>query len=240
MQSINNGWSWTAIMLTIAMLAGCETTAIRTSGRARPLTGTEMDQVSAGSASAMSNVDASALGSAPQTATSGSTLASSGNLVSALPFLGYLTLNYANSQAAASASNALLTEANGSIDVAVDGGGGGASINAASSAIAAGSGTSHAQINMQFYGISIGRGVDLVFGSAVATACCAPILGAQSTADGVGGGYWRKLQASSVSVAPGQVQSRVDISVVSSALPNLDAGLVSALIAPTLSQSIGQ
>jgi hypothetical protein len=232
-------WGRKMITLATAMLAGCQSVAIQHPGKARLLAAFEMDQVSAGSALAVSNVEATALGRAPQTTATTSTLASSGVPVSAPPFLDLLTLNYAFSQAVASAGNAATAEAAGTTEIAVDGGGGGALINATSAGTAAGSTSSQAQINMRFYGLSIGR-VDLVFGTAAATACCAPILGVQTTVDGAGGGYWRDLQASPVSDAPGQVQSRVDISVVSSALPILDAGQVSALIAPTLLQGIGQ
>lgn len=198
-----------------------------------------MDRISAGSSAAASDANATALGPAPETTTVTNTLASSGIPVSAPPFLDLLTLNYAFSQAVASAGNAVTAEATGTTEIAVDGGGGGASINATSAGTAAGRTSSQAQINMQFYGLSIGR-VDLTFGTAIATACCAPILAAQATADGAGGGYWRELQASPVSDVPGQVQSKVDISVVSSALPILDAGQVSSLVGPTWSQAGNQ
>ncbi len=223
-----------------ALVAGCEAPSVGSPERARLLADSEMDQISAGSADATSNVVAYAQGPAPQTTASTSTRAVSGSPVSAPPFLNLVTLNYAFSQAVAAAADAPLTAASGSTHLGVDGGSGGASINAAGMASATGSSAGSGQVSMQFYGLSIGQGVDLVFGTAVAAACCAPLLAAQATADGAGGGYWRALQASPVSDVPGQVQGRVDISVVSSALPILNAGQVSALTGPALSQSVGQ
>jgi hypothetical protein len=92
---------------------------------------------------------------------------------------------------------------------------------------------------MQFYGLSIGR-VDLVFGTALAVACCAPTLEVQTTADAVGGGYSNELQGRPLSDIPGQLQSRVDVSVVSSSLPIGDPGQMLTFTAPPLSRSIGQ
>jgi hypothetical protein len=238
-RKMNNCGDCIAIILVATTVAGCGTTAIQGRGVPRLLTGIEMDEVSAGSATAKANTRAVALGIVPQTTAATNTLASTGIPRSAPPFLNLLTLNYASSQAVATASNAWLTVADGSTNVAVDGGGGGAKIDAATTARAAGSGTSQAQIYLQFYGLSLGR-VDLVFGTVIAAACCSPSLRAQTTADGTGGGYWSQLKAYPISVVSGQVQSTVDISVVSSALPILGAGQVSALIAPTLAQSIGQ
>lgn len=199
-----------------------------------------MDGVSAGSATAIADVGAIALGLAPRTTATTDTLASSGTLRSALPFLNLLTLDYASSHAMASASDAPFTEASGLVHIGVDGGGGGASIDAQSFANAAGSGSSASQINMQFYGLSIGRTVDLVFGTAIASACCAPVRSAQTTAEGSGGRYSRSIEAFPVAVVPGHLQSRIDISVVASSLPVLDAGQFSALIGPALLQSVGQ
>jgi len=199
-----------------------------------------MDGVSAGSARAIADVWAAALGLAPRTTATTDTLASSGILRSASSFPNLLTLDYAFSQAMASSSNAPFTEASGLIHIGVDGGGGGASIDTESLANAAGSGSSASQINMQFYGLSIGRAVDLVFGTAVASACCAPVRSARTTAEGSGGGYSRSIEAITVAIVPGQVQSRIDISVVASSLPLLDAGQVSALIGPALLRSLGQ
>ena len=236
---MNNCGGCIAIILVATTVAGCGTTAIQGRGVPRLLTGIEMDEVSAGSATAKANTRAVALGMVPQTTAATNTLASTGIPRSAPPFLNLLTLNYASSQAVATASNASLTVADGSTNVAVDGGGGGAKIDAATTAGGAGSGTGQAQIYLQFYGLSIGK-VDLVFGTVTAAACCSSSLRAQTTADGTGGGYWSQLKAYPISVVSGQVQSTVDISVVSSALPILGAGQVSALIAPTLAQSIGQ
>jgi hypothetical protein len=237
---MGNRWDRMAIFLVAASVSGCEAAnTIQSFGGSRLLTETQMDQTSAGSSIVVSNANATALGLAPQTTALINTLASSGTPVSASPFIGLTTLNYAMSQTMASASNAPSTQADGSTQIGVIGGGGGAVINSTSSAIAAGSEASHAQINMQFQGLSIGR-VDLAFGSAIATACCAPVVAAQTAANGEGGGFWRQLQASPISDAAGQVQSRVDISVVASALPILDAGQVSAFTGSNLSQNIAR
>jgi hypothetical protein len=227
-------------VLIAATVAGCGSAEIRSTGEHRLLTEIEMDGVSAGSATAIAEVRAVALGLVPRTTATSDTLASSGIMRYALPFPNLLTLDYASSYAMASASNAPFTEASGLVHIGVDGSGGGASINAESLANAAGSRSSASQINMRFHGLSIGRTVDLVFGTAVASACCAPVRRAQITAEGSGGGYWRSIEAFSVAIVPGQLQSRIDISVVASSLPVLDAGQVSALIGPALLQSVGQ
>jgi hypothetical protein len=207
-----------AIFLVVAAVTGCNAAStLQSSGRSRFLTKAEMDQISAGTSTAVSNANASAVGPAPQTTALTNTLASSGNPIPASPFVGLITSNYAMSQTTATASNAPFTAAD----------------------VAAGSEASHAEITMQVYAMSIGR-VDLAFGSAIAAACCAPSLAAQTTADGVGGGYSRQLQASPISGVSQQVQSRVDISVVSSTLPILDAGRVTAIGGPTSSQAINQ
>jgi hypothetical protein len=237
---MSNRWSCLATVLIAATVAGCESAEIRSTGGHRLLIGIEMDGVTAGSATAMVDVGAAALGLAPRTTATTDTLASSGILRSALPFLNLLTWNYASLHATASASNAPFTEASGLVHIGVDGGGGGASIDAESLANAAGSGSSASQINMQFYGLSIGRTVDLVFGTAVASACCAPVRDAQTTAEGSGGRYSRSIEAFPVSIVPGQLQSGIDISLVASSLPVLDAGQVSALIGPAPLQSMRQ
>lgn len=228
-----------ALVVVTIILSSCATAAIPSPSLPRQLTILEMDLVSAGSATAISNVDASALGVAPRTSASTDTLVSSGEPASAPPFIGLPTLNYAVSEGAASASNGLVTQVDGSTHIGVTGGGGGALIDAFGAAAASGSPRGQAQLSMRFYGLSIGS-VDLVFGTATATACCAPSVMAQSSADAAGGGHWRALQAFTKSDVSGQVQSRIDISVVSSALPVLDPGQVSASVAPNLLQSISQ
>ena len=223
-----------AIVLVTATVAGCATAPLHSPAGRRLLSSTDMDQISAGSAAALSKADAFALGPAPETMAFATALSSSGYSVLAQPFASPLSLNYASTQSVASAQGASFARADALSHIAVDGGGGGASITAMSMAMAGGSETSHAQIDMQFYALSIGR-VDLTFGSAIATACCAPSLAAQTTADGDGGGYWRQLEASPISNVPGQPQSQIDISVVSSALPILEPGQVArsfSLVAP--------
>jgi hypothetical protein len=235
-------WNCMAV-LAAAMVAGCATAALQTSGKARLLTADELDDISAGSAVAVSAADASGLGGAPVAVTNTSSLVSSGNPIGnpigPPSFANMATLNYAFSQALASASNAAVTQAAGSIQVGVVGSGGGATIAARSIAAAAGGSPGDAEINMQFYAISVGS-VDLAFGSATATACCAPTRGAQTIVDTTGGGHWREAVAHPLGYVPGQIQSRIDIAVISSALPILDPGQASVLGAPSVAQSGSQ
>jgi hypothetical protein len=205
---------WCAMVLAMIMVAGCETVTVSNSGGARKLTGSEMDAVTAGSAVAVNAAAARSLGSAPQTAVLGIASAYSGNT----PIVGAPFLNYATSEATASAGNGELARTSLTSQISVGGTNGGASIGAK----AAGTGTSHAQVTAQFYGISTNRS-DLVFGSIATAACCGSAATAQVKADGKAGGpYTRELQAAPVSDTSGQVQRRVDIAVVSSALPILD------------------
>ena len=215
---MGNRWGWSAMVLLIAMLAGCQTTTVQRPGGARTLTRFEMDAATAGSAVVMNDAAARATGSAPQAGVLGVASAYSGSSpVSGAPFL-----NYANSQAMASAGNGEIAETGLSSRISVDGTNGGASIDAK----AAGTGTSRAQVTAQFYGISTNRS-DVVFGSITAAACCGSSTTAQVKADGEAGGpYTRQLQAAPVSDTSGQVQRRVDIAVVSSALPILDPAQV--------------
>lgn len=186
-----------------------------------------MDRITAGSAVAVNEATAHALGAAPQTAVSATTQAYSGSPIAGAPFL-----NYATSQATASASRGELVQAGLSSQISVDGANGGARIDAAATGTAAGNGTSRAQVSTQTYGISTSR-TDLVFGSVSAVACCGPAATAQVKVDSAAGGpYSRELSGTSVSDIPGQVQRTVDIAVVSSALPILDPAQVLVTGAP--------
>ena len=211
---MENGWGWSAMVSLIAIFAGCQSTTIQGPGGARILTGVEMDEVTAGSAVAVNEATARALGFAPQAEVLGIASAYSGNS----PIVGASFLNYVNSQAMASAGNGELAQTGLSSHASVDSNNGGASIDAK----AAGAGTTSAQVTAQFYGISTSR-ADLVFGSVSALACCGSAAAAQVKADsGAGGPYTSELQTAPVSDAPDQVQRKVDIAVVSSALPILD------------------
>lgn len=182
------------------------------------MTSAEMDQVTAGAAVAVNEATAHALGAAPQTAVSATTQTNSGGS----PIAGAPFLNYATSQATASASNGELVQANLSSQLSVDGANGGARIDAAATSAAAGNGMNRAQVSTQTYGVSTSR-ADLVFGSVSAIACCGSAATAQVKTDSrAGGPYTSELQTTPVSDTPGQVQRRVDISVVSSALPILE------------------
>ncbi len=230
---------WAAMFLASWWLAGCGGSAIGSAAGARPLSQTELDSITAGSATAVSNADARAAGAMPLTTTMTNTLTSSGVSPSGVPFANPLISNYASAQTTAIAAAAPLTQTAGALQIAVAGQGGGASIDATSSASAAGSGRGRSAVDMQLYAMSI-AGADIVFGSADAVACCAPLREATTTAAGAGGGNWHQISASPVSTDPGQTQSRVDISVDSSALPILDAGAASMLGGPNPSQQNSQ
>jgi hypothetical protein len=229
---------WNAMVLATVVVAGCKSGATEVpSGGARLLTGIEMDQVTAGSALAVNQVEALGLGAAPQTTAFTSTLADSGGS----PIAGAPFINYASSQAAASsASNGTFVQAGGSNQIQVYGSGGGAWLDAASTATAIGSEPSNAETNMQFTGFSLNH-LDFVYGSIAAVACCNPLDTTQATVDSGGGGpYTKQLQGAPVSDMPGQIQSRIDDAVASSTLPLLDAGDGLTITAPRLSQSISQ
>jgi hypothetical protein len=201
--------------------------------KARLLTAAEMERVTVGTVGAVAENQAEAQALAPgagaaQTTASASTLAiSSSSPVAGTPF-AHLSSNYSNSQATASAIGGQLAETSGSSHISVAANGG-AQIDAAGTAIAVGGERSQAQLSLQFYGLSIGH-VDLAFGTAAAAACCAPLLAAQVTANGVAGGpYSQEVQAFPLSAIPGQVQSRADIAVASSSLPLVNAGQMMSL-----------
>ena len=225
---MGNRPGWNTMVLAMLMVAGCETTTIQRPGGGRILTGFEMDQVTAGSAAVANDAAARAVGSAPQTTAAGTASAYSGHS----PIAGIPFLNYASSQTMASAKNGEFAQASLSTRVSVESANGGASIDATAAGTAAGGGTSHPQVTTQFYGVSTNR-ADIVFGSVDAVACCGPFVGAQVDVDsGAGGPYWRELRGAPVSDIPGQVQSRVDIAIASSALPILDPAQVLVARAP--------
>jgi hypothetical protein len=230
---MGNRLGWRVIVLAIPMVSGCAATAVHSSGEYRPLTATEMDQITLGSARAINDAEAHAFGSGSQVFASTSTMVSSGSSTLAdASFLNSAGSNFVNSQVNASAGNSQSVEASGSSHVHVDSANGGASIDARGTGSAWGGGTSRAEVSMQFYGVSTNR-ADLVFGSAAAVSCCAPFAEAQvKIASGAGGQYSRELRGAPVSDIPSQVQSRVDIAVASSALPIVDPGQMSGLLTP--------
>jgi len=213
-----------AIILLLTMVAGCEAPTIQGSGGPRILTGLEMDQVTAGSAAAVNDTEALALGSAPHASVLGTASAYYGSS----PIVGAPFTDYANSQATAIASGGNFAQTGLSSEVSVASANGGASVDAR----AVGAGTSQAQVNAQFYGLSTNR-TDLVFGSVSAVACCGSNAAAGVEVDSrAGGPYTRELRAAPMSETPGQVGNRLDIAVVSSALPLLDAAQVFVAGAP--------
>jgi hypothetical protein len=226
---MGNRSGWSAMVLATAFLAGCQTTLTQRPGGAKILTESEMDEVTAGSAVGAADAAAHALGSEARTDVLGDVSAYSGTG----PIAGIPLLNYANSRANASASSDERAETGLSSQASVVGANGGASIGAT----AAGVGTSRAQVTAQFYGMSTKR-ADIAFGSVAAVACCGSSAGAQVKVDGgAGGPFSRELRAAPVSDTPDQVQNRVDIAVVSSALPILDPAQVLAARAPARASS---
>jgi hypothetical protein len=219
---------WTAMVLPIAMVAGCETITLQHPGGVGMLTSIQMDQVTAGSAVAVNEAAAHALGSAPQTAVLATTFTYSGrSRIAGIPLL-----NYASSQVTASASNGEFAQAGLSSHISVDGDNGGAWVDAAAIGAAAGSGTSHARVSTRTYGVSTSR-ADLVFGSVTAAACCGSSATARLKVDsGAGGSYSRELRSDRGPATTGQAQSNVDFAVVSSALAILDPAQVPVAGAP--------
>jgi hypothetical protein len=99
--------------------------------------------------------------------------------IAGAPFQNAASSNYVSFQVTASASKGQTAEASGSSDVFADGKNGGTQIASKATAIGTGGGTSHAQVDMHFYGITTNR-ADLVVGSVAAIACCAPLAEAKS------------------------------------------------------------
>ena len=207
-----------AIVLATAMVAGCETASPQNSGAARILTSAEMDRITAGVATATSEATALATGGAPRTAASATTQTNSGN--SLIP--GSSFRNYATTRATALASNGQRIQAGVSTQISVDGGSGGAWIDSAAAGTVAGGGSGPVQVSTQAYGISTAR-TDLAFGSVSASACCGSTATVQVKADsGAGGSYSQEIHTTATSDVQGQAQRKVDIAIVSSALPVLD------------------
>jgi hypothetical protein len=227
-----NGSRWKPVLvIPLAMLLGCELSTTPGTSGMRVLAPPELDRITVGAASASIDLAAYALPPAAQTVASTSTLAISGSSsVAGPPFLNNLSQNFSTSQGMASATSSQLAQTTGSSHTAVSGVNGGAAIDAAGASLAAGPGLGQTELSLQFQGFSTAR-VDLVYGTAIATACCAPGLSAQVAAGGEAGGpYSAEMQAHPHSDQPGQVQSRVDIAVASSAFPIIDPGQMMSLL----------
>jgi hypothetical protein len=232
--AIRNSPQWKAVLvIPLAMLFGCELSPVPSTSGMRVLATPELDRITVGSASASIDLAGYALPPAAQTAASTITLAISGSgLAAGPPFLNSLSKNFSTSQGIASATSSQLAQTTGSSHTSVSGTNGGAAIDAVGASLAAGPGLGQTELSLQFQGFSTAR-ADLVYGTAIATACCAPGLSAQVTAGGKAGGpYTAELQVHPRSDQPGQVQSRVDIAVVSSALPIIDPGQMMSLLTP--------
>jgi hypothetical protein len=210
--------SWSAAVLALVTVAGCKMTTIQSSGESRILTAVEMDQITAGSATARSEATAQSLGFAPQTAVSATTQTSSGTS----PIAGAPFVNYGASKATAAASNGEFAQAALSSRISVDGGNGGAWIATDATGTTAGNGPNRAQVSTQTFGISTTR-ADLVFGSVAAVACCNSAAARADVDGGAGGAYSREFRGTSTSDMQGEIQSKADIAVVSSAQPLLDS-----------------
>jgi hypothetical protein len=170
-----------------------------------------MDRITAGSAVVVDKAAARAFGSTPQAAVLESVSAYSGSS----PIAGAPFLNYANSTTVVSAGNGDRARAGLSNYVSVGSANGGALIDAEASSI----GTSNTQVSTQFFGISTNR-ADIVFGSVAAISCCGSDAGADIKVQGrTGGAYSTELRSAPVSDTLGQAQNRIDIAVLSSALP---------------------
>jgi hypothetical protein len=213
---------WHALVLAMAMLAGCEIRAAKNSGGARILTDAEMIRITAGAAVAVNQATARALGPASQTAVSATTQTYSDRN----PNAGAPLLNYAASPATASARSGDFAQAGLSSQISVDGGNGAARIDTGATGAASADGTNRALMRTQTYWISTST-ADLVFGSVSAVACCGSTTTAQvNAASEAGGQYSKELRSVVTSDTPEQVQRTIDIAVVSSALPILDPAQV--------------
>ena len=222
--SIGGPSRWHALVLAMAMLAGCETRAPKNSGGARILTDAEMIRITAGAAVAVNQATAHAVGTASQTAVSATTQTYSDSNPSA----GGPLLNYAASQATASARSGDLAQAGLSSQISVNGGNGGVRIDTGAS----GDGTNRTLVRTQTYGISTST-ADLVFGSVSAVACCGTPATAQvNAASEAGGQYSRELRSVVTSDTPEQIQRTIDIAIVSSAFPILDPAQVLVMGGP--------
>ena len=229
--AIRNSPQWKAVLvIPLAMLFGCELSPVPSTSGMRVLATPELDRITVGSASASIDLAGYALPPAAQTAASTITLAISGSgMAAGPPFLNSLSKNFSTSQGIASATSSQLAQTTGSSHTSVSGTNGGAAIDAVGASLAAGPGLGQTELSLQFQGFSTAR-ADLVYGTAIATACCAPGLSAQVAVGGEAGGpYSAELQAHPRADQPGQVQSRVDIAVTSSAFPIIDPGQMMSL-----------
>jgi hypothetical protein len=210
---------WISVILATVVLAGCQTIFVQRAESGRKLTGFEMDRITAGSAIAVNDATARALGSEVETKVLGNASSSSGTG----PVAGVPLLDYANSQASGSARGNVLTETRLSSYTSVDRSSGGALIEVTAGA----SGTRRAQVNAQFYGFSVNH-ADVVFGSVTVVACCGADAGVQAAVNTrIGGPYSREVRGVTASNTSDPAQSRIDIAVVSSTLPIIDPAQVS-------------
>ena len=221
---------WTAMVLAtlMVMVAGCEGNVIESHSGARTLIGVEMDQITVGSSVSVGvGMTANVIGAAVEANTVTQVLASNGG-----PLVGGLLTNFTSVQGTASASNGVFEGVGGSSHIFVEGTNGGAGVDAAATGVASGAGAGRAGVALLFYGLSTNR-ADLVFGSIIASACCASNArtDAQSSSE-AGGSYSSVARATLSHESDGGSQSQVDIAVASSTLPIVDPMRISAALSP--------
>jgi hypothetical protein len=216
---------WTIFVLAMVAVSGCGSGRIDHSVGVRTLTGSEMDQVRAGSAVSRNEVMGRALGNTSYATVIGDASAYSGSG----PLVGLPTLSYASTQGMALAEGENVAQnllssgvliAHGNREVALDG-------------VAISTGT-RARATTEIYAISTNPS-DLAFGSVNAIGCCGGDAEAASQIFTRSTGlYSTELRSSPVFHSAGERDSRVDAAVVSSALPLLELGR--ALVAGTPTQ----
>jgi hypothetical protein len=174
-----------------------------------------MEHLTAGSSAAINDAMASALGTAPSTMAWGTSSADSDNGL----IVGTLDYTSSKAQALAHGENIARTRLSSGVSVSNNIG------TAALDGVADGVGSNRAEATTQLYGVSTKSAI-VVFGSIAASACCD--TDAETHADilkKASGLYTNELRSSSKSYTPAERQSRVDISVVVSALPILGQSL---------------
>jgi len=208
---MSSGSGITTVVLVMGVLSACQANVPRQSYAPRILTSLEMEHLTAGSSTAINDAMASALGSAPSTIAWGTSSADSEN--------GRITptLDYTSSKAQAFAHGENIARTRLSSSVSVSNNVGAAELDG----FADGVGSNRAEATTQLYGISTKSAI-VVFGSIDASACCDTDAKADANIlKKTTGLYTNELRNAWTSYTPAQRQSRVDISVVVSALPIL-------------------
>jgi hypothetical protein len=212
---MSSGSGITMVVLVMGVLSACQANVPHQSSAPRILTSLEMEHLTAGSSAAINDATASALGTAPSTMAWGTSSADSDNGL----IVGTLDYTSSKAQALAHGENIARTRLSSGVSVSNNIG------TAALDGVADGVGSNGAEATTQLYGVSTKSAI-VVFGSIAASACCD--TDAETHADilkKASGLYTNELRSSSKSYTPAERQSRVDISVVVSALPILGQSL---------------